>query len=118
MRISELAQGIDQTPLTPYRQPIDCGKEGWQINVWGDEANANAHSKPRSVAIVSSESGFPQAILLDGQRILVDSIIDLWKLEDRWWTEQPQNSLYFQVFASGAQLTLCHNLDRGGWSQH
>ena len=82
-RMSELAQGIDQTPLTPYRQPIDCGEDRGQINVWGDEANASAHSKPRAVAIVSSESGFPQAIFVDGQRIVLDGIIVLWKLESK-----------------------------------
>ena len=38
--------------------------------------------------------------------IYFDGIIDVWKLEDAWWTEKPQKLIYFKLYVSGRELTV------------
>ena len=61
---------------------------------------------------------FPQAILRRRKWVYFDSIIDLWKLEDAWWTEEPQRSIYFKLSVSERELTVCHDLALRNWSQY
>ena len=51
----------------------------------------------------------------DDKWLYFDGIIDVWKLEDAWWTEKPQELIYFKLDSSGRELTVCHDLVRDDW---
>ena len=48
----------------------------------------------------------PQAILRHRKWVFFEGIIDLWKLEDAWWTEEPQSLTYFKLFVSGREKAI------------
>ena len=117
--MADLVRGIDPTPLTFYQPPITEGITARQEKIWGDEMQPSARLK--SISIMSKKIGyidFPQAIRLRGEWVFFEEIIDFWKLERDWWTEHPQNSVYFKLFVSGRELTVCHDLARGDWSRY
>ena len=118
--MSELARGIDPTPLRFHRPAVERDDGAWQIGVWDDPANVKSHRQPISVTVIPDDRGYPQALLVDGVKIFISNIIDLWKIENRWWTEQKTNCEYFEILKLGAQSTsiLCHNLDHAEWCIH
>ncbi len=118
--MSELARGIDPTPISSYRQSVSTDEGAWQMSVWDDSANNKPDRQPVPVAVIPDDRGYPQEFLVDGIRVCISSIIDLWKIEDRWWTEQRTNCEYFEIAELGAKSTsiLCHNLDHAEWYIH
>ena len=117
--MADLARGIDFTPLTFYKPPITEDLTDRQEKIWGNEMQSGTRLKPISIMVKKiGYIDFPQAILRHREWVYFDSIIDLWKLEDAWWTEEPQSLIYFKLFVSGRELTVCHDLVRGDWSQY
>ena len=117
--MADLARGIDFTPLNFYKPPITEDLTDRQERIWGDEVQSGTRLKPVSIMVKKiGYIDFPQAILRHRKWVYFDSIIDLWKLESDWWTEHPQSSIYFKLFVSGRELTVCHDLARGNWSQY
>ena len=117
--IVDLVRGIDPTPLTFYQPPTTEDLTDRQERIWGDEVQTGTRLKP--VSIMAKKIGcidFPQAILRRRKWVYFDSIIDLWKLEDAWWTEEPQRSIYFKLSVSERELTVCHDLALRNWSQY
>ncbi len=117
--MADLVHGIDPTPLTFYRPPSTDGAIPRQENIWEEDVPPAVRLKP--ISIMSKKIGyidFPQAMLRRGEWIYFEEIIDVWKFQDGWWTECPQNSMYFKMFASDSELTLCHDLARRSWSQY
>ena len=118
--MSELAKGIDPTPLSSYRPAVDADERAWQMSVWDDPANSKPDRQPVPVAVIPDDKGYPQALLVGSTKIFISDIIDLWKIEDRWWTEQKTNCECFEVVELGAKSTtiLCHDLDHAEWCVH
>ena len=117
--MADLARGIDPTPLTFYKPPITEDRTDRQERIWGDEVQSGTRLKPVSIMVKKiGYIDFPQAILRHRKWVFFEGIIDLWKLEDAWWTEEPQSLTYFKLFVSGRELTVCHDLVRGDWSQY
>ena len=117
--IADLVRGIDPTPLTFYQPPITEDLTDRQERIWGDDVQTGTRLKP--ISIMAKKIGyidFPQAMLRRRNWVYFDSIIDFWKLEDAWWTEEPQSSIYFKLSVSERELTVCHNLARGNWSRY
>ena len=116
--MAELERGIDPTPLTPYDPPTTHCKGACQTNIWEDKTGTNPSGEPISVDILSNTTGFPKAIYEDNQWLPIDAVIDWWRLETRWWSDHPENSCYFQVFASGEQFVLSHNIASQLWYRY
>ena len=116
--MSEWARGIDPTPL-PSELLTGGGDEGMrQMGMWDGEA-AKTHRQPVQVSVVA-DGGYPRAILVEGMEIMIGEIVDLWSIENRWWTEQPTNCEYFEVAELLGNRTsiYCHDLDRDEWYIH
>jgi hypothetical protein len=63
-------------------------------------------------ASVSSQSGAPCEV--DGER--VDTVRESWLVEDRWWTDRPLRSRYWElVSVRGRNVVVFHDLCAGGW---
>lgn len=117
--IADLVRGIDPTPLTFYQPPVTEDPTDRQERIWGGEVQIGTRLKP--VSIMAKKIGcidFPQAMLRRRNWVYFDCIIDFWKLEDAWWTEEPQSAIYFKLSVSEFELTVCHNLALGNWSQY
>ncbi|MDE0298393.1 MAG: hypothetical protein OXN17_07155 [Candidatus Poribacteria bacterium] len=118
--MSELARGIDSTPLPSQRPSIGADRAAWQLGVWDDPEHVKPHRRPVPIAVILDDRGYPQARLIDGMELFITDIVDLWTIENQWWTEQKTSCEYFEVVELGAESTsiLCHDLDHGEWYMH
>ena len=118
--MSELARGIDSTPLPSQRPPANADEGMWQMGIWDSREGTETHRQPAPTTIVSDDAGYPQSLLINGMEVFITDIVDLWTIENRWWTEQRTNCEYFEVVELGAKSTsiLCHDLDHGEWYIH
>ena len=53
-------------------------------------------ARPRPARVVVGEHGEPRA--LDGRA--VESVVEDWVVEDRWWTDRPLRRRYFELVLS------------------
>lgn len=115
--MSELARGIDSTPLPSQRPHTGADDGARQMSVWDDRENTETHRQPVPVEVVADDRGYPLSILVEGGELYISDVADLWTIQDRWWTEQRTNCDYFEVIEFGAASTsiLCHDLDRAEW---
>jgi hypothetical protein len=68
--------------------------------------------RPRSVAIETSPGGQPLQVA--GTR--VDSVLEDWLVEDRWWTERPVRRRYLElVLENGRCVLVFRELASGRW---
>lgn len=67
---------------------------------------------PRVVAVATGRGGVPAAV----RGIAVDSVLEEWVVEDRWWTGHPVRRRYFEVvLADGRCSLLFFDLVGRGW---
>ena len=63
-------------------------------------------NQPRP-ARVEAEGGWPAAVWERGVRLPVDSVEDVWRIDDEWWREVSVARTYFEVLLEGGRrLTL------------
>ena len=115
--MSELARGIDLTPLPSQRPSTGADEGAWQMSVWDDRENVETHRQPVPVEVITDDRGYPSSILVEGDKLYISDVTDLWTIQDGWWTEQRTNSDFFEIIGFGATSTsiLCHNLDSAEW---
>ena len=64
----------------------------------------------------ADESGEPVALLVSGQRIGVESVLERWRIEDEWWRERPVSRMYYRVILEdGRVVDLYRALLSGRW---
>lgn len=62
---------------------------------------------PQQVRVATDASGKPVAVFQRGKRLQVQSVADVWRIEDEWWRGQPVARTYFTVvLEDGRRLTL------------
>jgi hypothetical protein len=67
---------------------------------------------PRGVPIRTRRDGSPAE--LQGEP--VESVLEEWVVEDRWWTERPVRRRYFElVLAGGRNAVVFKDLGGRGW---
>ena len=68
--------------------------------------------RPRPVAIEAGEDGLPTAFGASS----VDSILEDWLVEDRWWSDRPVRRRYLElVLVSGRCVLVFRDLNSGRW---
>ena len=66
-----------------------------------------ALSMPRAIPVNVDEDKLPRYVRGNGRRILVEAIVDLWRIEDEWWREHPISRSYYDVrLSDGRSLTI------------
>lgn len=116
--MSEWARGIDPTPL-PSELLGGGSDEGMrQMGMW-DREDAETRRQPVQVSVVA-DGGYPRALLVEDMEVMIGEIVDLWSIENQWWTEQPTNCEYFEVAELLGNRTsiYCHDLDQDIWYIH
>jgi len=67
--------------------------------------------------VEDAESGEPQAVVLERERLAVAAVQDRWRIDDEWW-RHPISRLYFSLLLEdGRTLTIYRDLVTGRWSQ-
>lgn len=115
--MSELSRGIDSTPLPSQRPTIGTDRGAWQMGIWDGREDVKTHRQLIPITVVLGDTGYPEARLVDDMGFLSCETIDIWTIENHWWTEQKTNYEYFEVieFGAGVTSTYCHDLDHGKW---
>jgi hypothetical protein len=80
---------------------------------------------PQPVAVTLDGRGHPQSVIvgepcLDGgtsgrQTQSVDSIVEVWRVDDEWWREPIARLCYESVLQGGAHVVLYQDLVTGLW---
>jgi hypothetical protein len=69
-------------------------------------------ARPRPIAVELSADGVPVAFGASP----VDSVLEDWLVEDRWWTERPVRRRYLElVLESGRCVLVFRDLTSGRW---
>ena len=68
--------------------------------------------RPRAAEIGVGAGGRPELF----GRVRVDSVLEDWLVEDRWWTPRPVRRRYFElVLESGRCVLVFRDLASGRW---
>ena len=69
-------------------------------------------SAPRRAPVRAGAGGIPVAV----GRTAVDSVLEEWVVEDRWWAGRPLRRRYFElVLADGRNAVVFRDLASGSW---
>ena len=72
----------------------------------------------RPVEVITSPDGTPHAVMQDGRRRLVVAVRDAWRVQDRWWTDDPVDRSYFDVIIEPGRPALIFRERVGDWFTH
>ena len=72
----------------------------------------------RPVEVFTSPDGTPHAVMQDGRRRLVVAVRDTWRVQDRWWTDEPVDRSYFDVVIEPGRPALIFRELVGEWFTH
>jgi hypothetical protein len=70
---------------------------------------------PEPVRVIATPGGAPHAVI---QRRLVVAVRDSWRVQDRWWTDEPVDRSYFDVVLEPGRPVLIYRETSGQWSMH
>lgn len=73
---------------------------------------------PGPVTVIATPGGAPHAVIHDGRRRLVVSVRDCWRVQDRWWTDEPVDRSYFDVVLEPGRPALIYRETSGQWFMH
>lgn len=73
---------------------------------------------PGPVRVIATPGGAPHAVIHDGRRRLVVAVRDSWRVQDRWWTDQPVDRSYFDVVLEPGRPALIYRDASGQWFMH
>jgi hypothetical protein len=69
-------------------------------------------ARPQPIAIEVGTDGLPAAF----GKTCVDSVLEDWLVEDRWWTDRPVRRRYLElVLESGRCVLVFRDLASGRW---
>jgi hypothetical protein len=69
-------------------------------------------ARPRPIGVALGADGLPARV----GRTLVDSVLEDWLVEDRWWSERPLRRRYLElVLDDGRCIVVFRDLVRGNW---
>lgn len=73
-------------------------------------------NRPRPVEVRAGAGGAPSALLRGGRSLAVDEVLDRYRTDDRWWTEEPVSRTYYELLLEDGQAaTVFQDLVKRGW---
>ena len=71
---------------------------------------------PEPVDVQENESHGPVALVLNGRKLKVTSIEDVWEIVDEWWRTAPIARRYYRLIVEGGpRVTVFRDLLNGLW---
>jgi len=75
-------------------------------------ADSRRLGAPRPASVRAGARGVPLAL----GAVAVESVLEDWVVEDRWWTGRPLRRRYFElVLADGCNIVVFRDLERSRW---
>lgn len=72
--------------------------------------------RPSPVKLELDDVGRPLTLHLSGRRIAVESVVEMWRIDDEWWREKPVSRLYWRVvLEEGRIVDVYRDLAGGKW---
>ncbi|MCJ7510373.1 MAG: hypothetical protein MUP14_05760 [Dehalococcoidia bacterium] len=65
-------------------------------------------NQPRPIRVEAGESGEPQAVVLERERLTVAAVQDRWRIDDEWWRERPVSRLYYLLLLEDGQVVTVY----------
>jgi hypothetical protein len=58
----------------------------------------------------------PVAVYISNRRIVIESTLERWRIDDEWWRKRPIVRVYWRVLLEDGRIVdVFHDLVRGGW---
>ena len=74
---------------------------------------------PRPLRVLTHKNGEPKIVQRGRKGVAVAAVRDCWRIDDRWWTEQPVCRMYYELeLSNGEVFTLFHDLVADLWLEH
>ena len=73
--------------------------------------------EPRPVVVATDDAGEPFAVVLNGRRLAVERVEDVWRIDDEWWREEVSRLYYRLLLEDGRPLVIFHDLVRELWCE-
>ena len=88
--------------VTPARAPVRVDR-------------LRALNVPRATAVETSAAGMPVTIGTDADAQWVDTVLEVWRIDDEWWRTRIARRYVEVVLDSGAHVVLFEDLTTGTW---
>ena len=73
-------------------------------------------NRPRTAEVEATEAGEPTALHVSGRRIVAESVLERWRIDDEWWRGRPISRMYYRVILEDGRLVdLYRALLSGRW---
>ena len=73
---------------------------------------------PQAVVVETDESGLPTVVVIDAAESrpkVVETVVDVWKIEDEWWRNQISRRCTEVVLEGGKHVVLYEDQITGKW---
>jgi len=71
---------------------------------------------PLRVRVDADKEGQPIAVHLLERRVVVESVLETWRIDDEWWRDRPVSRLYFRaLLEDGRVVDVYRALASGRW---
>ena len=82
----------------------------------GSERTSDARDAKKGSAYFAKNARRPVALRLHGRWFKVESVEDIWRIDDEWWRERAVSRMYYRCAVdSGMSVTVFHDLIDGKW---
>ncbi|MFQ5472122.1 MAG: hypothetical protein ACE5FA_04455 [Dehalococcoidia bacterium] len=64
------------------------------------------------------EDGIPCAVYFSGRKIVIESALEVWRIDDEWWRNRPISRIYWRILLEdGRVVDVFHDLVRERWAR-
>lgn len=71
---------------------------------------------PQAVHVETDASGRPVSVTFRNHCLVVDRVLDAWRIDDEWWREEPVCRVYWMLtLEDGRPMTVFHDLLARRW---
>ncbi len=75
-------------------------------------------NRPRPVRTEAGANGRPTAVWLSGRRLVVESVLEAWRIDDEWWRPRPVSRVYYSLLLEdGRAVTVYKDLVLERWAR-
>jgi hypothetical protein len=75
-------------------------------------------NRPRPLRVEVDESDRAVALWLSGRRHAVETVLEIWRIDDEWWRERPVSRVYYSFqLEDGRAMTAYQDVVSEQWAK-
>lgn len=82
-----------------------------------DAARIIVLNQPHAIEVEADSNGLPRVLVQRGQRLKVEAIQDVWRIDDEWWRSTISRRYFLLTLESGIVRTVYQDLVNGAWHE-